>query len=98
MRDKTPKSVPPARISELRALADKIENDRAALDDFLDAYVRLITPAGVPTVAIRQMADARGSCLCHSAMLAIAERVAALELERKQALEEETPEGLPHHA
>jgi len=97
MRDRTPKAretipaAPPAtlspaedKIAQLRAVADKIENHRAELDHYLDSYARLITPAGVPMVSIRQMIDARGHCLCHSAMLAIAERVEALLLEEKQ--------------
>ena len=100
MRDRTPKAreteptIPAApsatlspaedKISRLKALAEKIEDHRSSLDGYLDAYARLITPAGVPTVSIRQMIDARGHCICQSAMFAIAERVAALELEDKQ--------------
>lgn len=97
MRDRTPRAretipaAPPAtlspaedKLSQLKALAEKIEAHRSSLDGYLDAYARLITPPGVPTVSIRQMVDARGHCLCHSAMFAIAERVAALELEEKQ--------------
>jgi hypothetical protein len=87
-----PKAAPPAtvvaasadKISQLKALADKIEDHRASLDDYLEAYARLITPPAVPMVSIRQMIDARGHCLCHSAMLAIAERVEALLLEERQ--------------
>jgi hypothetical protein len=97
MRDRTPKaqetSVPPPatlspaedKIAQLKALVEKIEDHRSSLDGYLDAYARLITPPGVPTVAIRQMLDARGHCICQSSLFAIAERVAALELEEKQS-------------
>jgi hypothetical protein len=84
-----PKEAPPApaptdKLSQMRALADKIEQHRSELDDFLDEYARLITPPGVPQANIRQMIDGRGHCICQSAMFAVAERVAALELEEKQ--------------
>jgi hypothetical protein len=96
MRDRTPKAreteptIPatsPAgdKIAQLKALVEKIEDHRSSLDGYLDAYARLITPSGVPTVAIRQMLDARGHCICQSSLFAIAERVAALELEEKQS-------------
>jgi len=73
----------PDKLDELNALAARIESHRAELDSYLDAYARLLTPNGVPTVAIRQMIDAKGMCICHSALYAIAEQVAAIELERK---------------
>ena len=82
-----PKVVAPDKIAQLRALADKIEDRRVELDDFLNEYAKLISPPGVPQCNVRQMIDARGMCICQSAMFAIAERVAALELEQKQALE-----------
>jgi hypothetical protein len=95
MRDRTPKAretaapsatLSPAedKIAQLKALADKIEDHRASLDGYLDAYARLITPVGMPQVAIRQLIDAKGRCICQSALFAIAERVAALQLEEKQ--------------
>jgi hypothetical protein len=82
-----PHTAPPASetaLSRLHALASKIEQHRSELDDYLNEYAKLITPPGVPTVAIRQMIDARGHCICQSSLFAIAERVAALELEEKQ--------------
>jgi hypothetical protein len=84
-----PKDTPPApapadKLAQLRALADKIERQRSELDEYLDQYTKLITPPGVPQVAIRQMIDGRGVCICQSALFAIAERVAALQLEEKQ--------------
>jgi hypothetical protein len=89
-----PKEAPPAtvaapadKLGQLHALAGKIEDRRAELDDFLNDYAKLISPSGVPAVNVRMMLDARGMCICQSALFAIAERVAALELERKQALE-----------
>jgi hypothetical protein len=75
---------PPDELSRLRALANKVEVLRSELDDYLNEYARLITKPGVPTVNLRQMLDARGGCICHSSLFAIAERVAALELEEKQ--------------
>jgi hypothetical protein len=91
MRDRTPKARETAapspaedKLAQLRALADKIEQHRSSLDNYLDAYARLIAPEGVPVVNIRQMIDARGMCICQSSLFAIAERVAALELEEKQ--------------
>jgi hypothetical protein len=91
MRDRTPKAretepLSPAedKISQLKALADKIESHRVELDDYLNEYAALVTPPGVPMVNIRAMIDARGWCVCQSAMFAIAERVAALELEERQ--------------
>ena len=98
MQDRTPKkrettipAAPPAtlspaedKIAQLKALVVKIEDHRSSLDGYLDSYARLITPPGVPTVNIRQMIDARGHCICQSAMFAIAERVEALLLEEKQ--------------
>jgi hypothetical protein len=96
MRDKTPKAAPPPpaaapsadmpashKLAQLRALADKIEDRRVELDDYLNEYAKLISPPGVPTVNIRMMLDARGLCICQSALFAIAERVQALELEQK---------------
>ena len=86
-----PKEAPPAvapdKIAQLRALADKIEDRRVELDDFLNEYAKLISPSGVPAVNVRMMLDARGMCICQSALFAIAERVRALELEQQQALE-----------
>ena len=70
-----PKVVAPDKIAQLRALADKIEDRRVELDDFLNEYAKLISPTGRPTVQFRQMIDARGMCICQSAMFAIAERV-----------------------
>ena len=93
MRDRTPKTASPApvvvapsadKIAQLRALADKIENHRSDLDDYLNEYARLLTPAGVPMVNIRQMIDARGVCICQSSLFAIGAQVQALELEEKQ--------------
>jgi hypothetical protein len=97
MRDRTPKereaipAAPPAtlspaedKISQLRALAEKIERHRSELDDYLSEYARLITPAGVPQVNVRMMIDARGHCICQSALFAISAQVEALELEEKQ--------------
>jgi exonuclease VII small subunit len=106
MRDRTPKareteptipapSPTDEKLAQLHALAEKIERHRSELDDYLNDYAKLISPPGVPTVNIRMMIDARGMCICQSALFAISERVEALLLERKQALEEE---GLPHHA
>ena len=82
-----PKVVAPDKIGQLRALADKIEDRRVELDDFLNEYAKLISPSGVPAVNVRMMLDARGMCICQSALFAIAERVRALELEQQQALE-----------
>ncbi len=82
-----PKVVAPDKIGQLRALADKIEDRRVELDDFLNEYPKLISPSGVPAVNVRMMLDARGMCICQSALFAIAERVRALELEQQQALE-----------
>ena len=96
MRDRTPKAreteptIPatpsPAedKISRLKALAEKIQRHRSELDDYLDEYAKLTTPPGVPTVAIRQMIDARGLCICQSSLFAISAQVEALELEEKQ--------------
>ena len=66
---------------------ERLKTARAELDDYLNDYAKLITPSGVPAVNIRMMLDARGMCICQSALFAIAERVEALLLERKQALE-----------
>jgi len=81
MRDRTPKAretaapsatLSPAedKIAQLKALADKIEDHRASLDGYLDAYARLVTPVGMPQVAIRQLIDAKGRCICQSALFA----------------------------
>ena len=72
------------KISRLTALAEKIERHRSDLDDYLNEYARLLTPAGVPMVNIRQMIDARGVCICQSSLFAIGAQVQALELEEKQ--------------
>jgi hypothetical protein len=72
------------KISRLTALAEKIERHRSDLDDYLNEYARLLTPAGVPMVNIRQMIDARGHCICQSSLFAIGAQVQALELEEKQ--------------
>jgi hypothetical protein len=81
----TPPPQPAAgdKVAQLKALAEKIERHRSELDDYLDAYARLIAPNGVPVVNIRMMLDARGRCICQSALFAIAERVEALLLEQK---------------
>jgi hypothetical protein len=89
-----PKEAPPApaptdKIAQLKALVEKIEQHRSSLGDYLDAYARLIAPEGVPVVNIRMMLDARGRCICQSALFAIAERVESLLLEQK-ALENST--------
>jgi hypothetical protein len=83
-KQRQPNPLPPdSPIARLRALADRVEALRSELDGHLDEYAKLITPPRVPTVNIRQMIDARGVCICQSSLFAIAERVAALELEQK---------------
>jgi hypothetical protein len=82
-KQRQPEPSPPDEIARLNALAAKIEAHRSEMDGCLDEYAKLITPPGVPIANIRMMLDGRGRCICQSSLFAIAERVAALELEQK---------------
>jgi hypothetical protein len=88
------KKKPPAepdRLAELRAIEKNIQRHWAELDRHLDAYVRLVTPVGLPvTTAKMQYLIRGGHCLCHAVTFALDEQKAAIELERRQMKEEAT--------
>jgi hypothetical protein len=97
MRDRTPRAqetaAPPAtslspaegKLSQLHALADKIQAMRSDLDTYLEERARILAGPGVPMVSIKQMLEGRArGCLCLGATLALSDQIAALELEEKQ--------------
>jgi hypothetical protein len=94
MRDRTPKA-PPAtlspmddKLSQLRALAEKIQDLRAELDTYLEQRASILAGPGVPMVNIKQMLEGRArGCLCLGATLALGDQITAMELEQRQLAE-----------
>jgi hypothetical protein len=77
-------------LTPLRGLLAKIDALRSELDAYLGQYCRLVAPPGVQASNLRMMYDGRSQCLCYNTKIALDERIAAIELERRQMKEEAT--------
>src|SRR5271167_4543920 len=77
----------PDPLASFHALAARINAIRAELDEYLNEYARLVALGnpGVPAVNIRMTLDAGSRCFCAVATKVLAQQVADLELQRREA-------------